>query len=146
MKKQKKKAIIIIIICLILLIGGFIGDRLLSKSNLEEIKYAKMMEKVKNKDSFIVLFSQTTCRHCKDFKPKLEKVANEFDITIYYLETDLLTEEEHNELKKKFSYSGTPTTIFVINGEEKSAATRINGDVSKNKIISKLKSNGFIDD
>ena len=48
------------------------------------------------------------------------------------------------ELKKQFSFSGTPTTIFVINGEEKTAATRINGDVSEEKIISKLKSNGFI--
>lgn len=146
MKKQKKKAIIVIIICFILLIGGFIGDRIISKSNLQEIKYDKMMEKVKNKDSFVVLFSQTTCHHCKDFKPKLAKVANEFNITMYYLETDLLDEETHNELKKSFNFSGTPTTIFIVNGEEKSAATRIEGNVSREKIISKLKSNGFIDD
>ena len=146
MKKQKKKAIIIIVICLILLICGIIGDRMLSKSNLEEIKYDQMMKKVDNKESFVVLFSQTTCSHCMDFKPKLEKVSNEFNIKIYYLETDLLDEDTYAELKKKFSFSGTPTTIFVVKGEEKSAATRINGDVSKEKIISKLKSNGFIDE
>ena len=105
-----------------------------------------MMEKVKNKDSFVVLFSQTTCSHCADFKPKLEKVANEFNIKIYYLETDLLDEDTYKELKKNFSFSGTPTTVFITNGEEKTAATRINGDVSREKIISKLKSNGFIDD
>ena len=146
MKKQKKRAIIIIIVCLVLLIGGVVADRMLSKSNFEEIKYNKMMEKVKNKDSFIVLFSQTTCSHCKDFKPKLEKIANEFNIPIYYLETDLLDEDTYATLKKDFNFSGTPTTIFIIEGEEKSAATRINGDVSREKIINKLKSNGFIDD
>ena len=146
MKKQKKKAIIIVIICLVILIGAFIGDRILSKSNLVEIKYDKMMEKVNNKDSFIVLFSQTTCTHCAAFKPKLEKVANEFNIKIYYLETDLLDKDTYDELKKSFSFSGTPTTVFIINGEEKTAATRINGDVSREKIINKLKSNGFIDD
>lgn len=146
MNKQKKKAIIIIIICLVLLIGAFVGDRVLSKSNLKEIKYDKMMEKINNKESFIVLFSQTECTHCKAFKPKLKKVANEFNIVIYYLETDLLDEDTYNDLKKIFSFSGTPTTVFVVNGEEKSAATRIEGEASREKIISKLKSNGFIDD
>ena len=146
MNKQKKKAIIIIIICLVLLIGGFTFDRILSKSNLEEIKYEKMMEKIDNKESFVILFSQTTCSHCADFKPKLEKVANEFNIKVYYLETDLLDEDTYAKLKQTFNFSGTPTTVFIINGEEKSAATRISGDTSREKIISKLKSNGFIDD
>ena len=146
MKKQKKKALIIVSVFLILLVAAIVADRMLSKSHFEEIKYDKMMEKVANKDSFIVLFSQTTCSHCKDFKPKLKKVANEFNIDIYYLETDILDEETSKELKKVFSFSSTPTTIFIINGEEKSAATRIVGDVSREKIISKLKSNGFIDD
>jgi hypothetical protein len=61
------------------------------------------------------------------------------------LETDLLSEEKYTELKTMFNFNGTPTTVFVIDGEEKTAANRINGDVSEEKIISKLKSNGFID-
>ena len=36
-------------------------------------------------------------------------------------------------------------TDIQINGEEKTAASRINGDASTDKIIKKLKSNGFID-
>ena len=144
MKKQKKKIIIIAAICLVLLIGAFIADRLLSNSNLKEIKYEAMMEKVKKKESFIVLFSQTQCTHCQDFKPKLASVAKEYNIIIYYLETDKLSTDDYKQLKKDFSFSGTPTTIFVQNGEEKTAATRINGDVSREKIISKLKSNGYI--
>ena len=40
---------------------------------------------------------------------------------------------------------GTPVTIFIKNGEEKTTATRIEGDVSTDKIIDKLKKNGFID-
>ena len=34
---------------------------------------------------------------------------------------------------------------FIKNGEEKTTATRIEGDVSTDKIIDKLKKNGFID-
>ena len=146
MKRQKKKAIILIIICSVLLIGGLVADSKLSKSNLEEIKYDKMMKKIENKDSFILMLSQTDCSHCKAFKPRLAKVAKEFNIKVYYLETDLLDETTHDELKKTFNFSGTPTTVFIVEGEEKSAATRINGEASREKIISKLKSNGFIDD
>jgi len=144
MKKAKKNVIILVIVCLIVLVGAVVADIILGKSYLNEIKYDKVMEKVEAKDSFVLLLSQTTCSHCMDFKPKLAKVAKNYKVNIYYLETNLLSEDESKKLKEHFNYSGTPTTVFVINGEEKTAANRINGDVSEEKIISKLKSNGFI--
>lgn len=144
MKKTKKNVIILVIVCLIVLVGAVVADIILGKSYLNEIKYDKVMEKVEAKDSFVLLLSQTTCSHCMDFKPKLAKVAKNYKVNIYYLETNLLSEDESKKLKEHFNYSGTPTTVFVINGEEKTAANRINGDVSEEKIISKLKSNGFI--
>ena len=144
MKKAKKNVIILVIVCLIVLVGAVVADIILGKSYLNEIKYDKVMEKVEAKDSFVLLLSQTTCSHCMDFKPKLAKVAKNYKVNIYYLETNLLSEDESKKLKEHFNYSGTPTTVFIINGEEKTAANRINGDVSEEKIISKLKSNGFI--
>lgn len=144
MKKTKKNVIILVIVCLIVLVGAVVADIILGKSYLNEIKYDKVMEKVEAKDSFVLLLSQTTCSHCMDFKPKLAKVAKNYKVNIYYLETNLLSEDESKKLKEHFNYSGTPTTVFIINGEEKTAANRINGDVSEEKIISKLKSNGFI--
>ena len=144
MKKAKKKALILGGICLAILVGAVVVDLVLGKSYFKEIKYDQLVNKIEKKESLVVLFSQTTCTHCMDFKPKLEHVANKYKINIYYLETDLLDEDTYKELKTKFSFSGTPTTVFIIDGEEKTAATRINGDVSEEKIISKLKSNGFI--
>ena len=144
MKKAKKNVIILVIVCLIVLVGAIVADVMLGKSYLNEIKYDKVMEKVEAKDSFVLLLSQTTCSHCMDFKPKLARVAKNYKVNIYYLETNLLSEDESKELKEHFNFTGTPTTVFVINGEEKTAANRINGDVSEEKIISKLKSNGFI--
>ena len=145
MKKSIKKMILLIVCCVVVLIGAIIADKMLSKSYFIELKYDKVMEKINNKESFVLLLSQTTCSHCKDFKPKLKKVANNYKLNVYYLEVDLINEEENNELKKLFNFNGTPTTVFVINGEEKTAATRISGDASEEKIIAKLKSNGFID-
>ena len=57
----------------------------------------------------------------------------------------MLSEEERTQFKEYFSYDATPTTIFVKDGVEATSANRINGNVSEEKIISKLKSNGFID-
>ena len=144
MSKLKKKVIIIVAICLFILVGAFVADRILGKSYLKEIKYDKVMEKVEKKDSFVLLLSQTTCSHCMDFKPKLAKVAKEYKVDIYYIEVNLLTNKERDEFKAHFNYTGTPTTIFVKDGEEGTVANRINGDVSEEKIINKLKSNGFI--
>lgn len=145
MKKTKKRIIILIIICIIALVGGFFLDKSLSKEYLVEIKYDEVMKKIDKKDTFVLLLSQTTCSHCAEYKPKLSRVAKKYKVMVYYLETDQLKEKEEKELKKKFSFSGTPTTVFVIKGDEKTAATRINGDATEEKIISKLKSNGFIE-
>lgn len=145
MSTLKRKIIILVVICLIVLVGALIFDRFLGKDYLTQIKYDEVIKKVQNKDSFVLLISQTTCSHCKNFKPKLSEVAKEYKLNIYYIEVDLLSEDEYNSFKKYFNFEGTPQTVFVIDGYEKTAANRIVGDTSTEKIISKLKSNGFID-
>ena len=144
MKKIKKRILILIILCVVILIGAIILDKKISKDYLVEIKYDEVIKKVENKDTFVLLLSQTTCSHCAEYKPKLSRVTKKYKIMVYYLETDLLNEKEEKEIKKLFNFTGTPTTVFVIKGEEKTAATRINGDATEEKIINKLKSNGFI--
>lgn len=141
---MKKRVIILCSICLIVLIGGIIADKIISKEYFQELKYKDFIEKTDNKDTFVLCISQTECTHCLSYKPKLKSVANKYKLTVYYLDTDLLSEEEYNNFTNYFSFDGTPTTVFINDGEEKTAASRINGDASEEKIINKLKSNGFI--
>ena len=142
----KDKIIILIGICAMILLGAVIADRIMAKSYLSEISYDEVIEKLDNKDTFVLLISQTTCSHCATYKPKLKDVSNEYEIDVYYIDVDLLEEDEYNELNSRLSFktSGTPLTIFLKNGEETTVANRIQGDSSKDKIIKKLKSNGFI--
>ena len=142
MKFNKK--IIIIVVFLLFILAGLLFSGVLENKYLKEIKYDEVINKINNKESFVLLLSQTTCSHCMEYKPKLAKVAKKYKVLVYYLETDLLDEETYGDLKKHFSFTGTPTTVFVRDGEEKTAATRIGGDASVDKIISKFKSNGFI--
>lgn len=143
--RTKNKVIILVSVCLVVLIGSIIADRIMGKSYFNEISVDEIMEKIENKEDVLLLISQTTCTHCISYKPKLEEVANEHKVEIYYIDVDLLSEEESTELKSKVNYSSTPVTVFLKNGEETTAANRINGDASKDKILKKLKNNGFID-
>ena len=119
--------------------------RSLISSFYRNASLAMMVYAIDNKESFVIVFSQTECEHCLAYKPKLAKVAKKYKLEVYYLEIDLLDDKKEKELKSYFSFEGTPTTVFVINGEEKTAANRIVGEASEEKIINKLKSNGFID-
>lgn len=142
--KVKAKVIILVILCLVLLIGALYGDKILSKSYLSEIKYDKVIEMIDNKEDFILVISQTTCNHCMSYKPKLEDIAKEYKIQMYYIQVDLLNEEEKDKFEDYISYDGTPATIFIRNGEEKTVASRINGNQSISTIKMKLKANGWI--
>ena len=138
--KHKNKIIISIVILLIILITLFYI--LTPKGKLEELSFDSLKEKITNKEDFILCITSTTCSHCYDFKPKLEEVAKENNIIIYYINYD---KYDVNEFKDLISFDGsTPNNIFIKNGEEETTSNRINGDVSKSKIIDKLKSNGFI--
>lgn len=143
--KTKKKVMILVGVCLLILAGAFIADTIMGKTYFKEISYDEIMEKMENKEDVVLLISQTTCSHCISYKPKLRDVAKKYKLNIYYIDVDLLEEEELKDLKSKISYTGTPVTVFLKNGEEKTAANRINGNSSKDKIIKKLKNNGFID-
>lgn len=141
----KKKVMILVSICVVILVGAIIGDKIMSKSYLNNIKVNTLVQKIKNKEDLVLLISQTTCSHCANYKPKLEKVANKYKIDVYYIDVDLLTDEEVKTFESYISFDGsTPVTIFLKNGEETTVANRINGDASTEKIEKKLKSNGFI--
>lgn len=145
MKDKKKK--IIVIIASILVVAGLIIYYFIHSydSNLIEINYNELKEKIDNKEDFVLCVSRTTCIHCQDYKPKLKKVGYKYKIDIYYIDVDLLNDDELKMFKNTVSFDGsTPITIFFKNGEEKTTATRIEGDVSEEKLISKLKTNGFI--
>ena len=142
--KVKTKVIILVSVCVVLLIGAFIGDKLLGKSYLSELNAKEVFKMVEDKEDFILVISQTTCSHCNQYKPKLEKIAKEYKIQMYYIQVDLMSEEDYQEFHKIFSYSGTPQTIFIKDGDERTAASRINGNQSVSTIKMKLKANGWI--
>lgn len=140
--KKTNNIILIGAIVITILIILFLAIGKSKEGNLLELNLNNLKEKIENKETFVLCISKTTCSHCNDYKPKLKSVANEYNIDIYYIDVDKYDEEEFSNL---ISFDGsTPTTVFIKNGDEETTSNRINGDVSKSKIIDKLKSNDFI--
>jgi len=115
-----------------------------SNKYLKEISYDEYKKLIENKESFILEVMSTDCSACKNFEPKLKEVTEEYKIEVKYINTSKLSKEETNRLYKKTGITGTPTIIFYTNGKEETKSSRINGSVSKDKIISKFKANDII--
>lgn len=146
MKKNSNLIWIIAIVILVLLLAFLIINKAISKGNLVELTYDEFVQKIDNEESFVLCISLTTCSHCATYKPKLESVAKDYAIDLYYIDIDKYSEEEQEEFEKIINFNdSTPTTVFLKNGKETTASNRINGDVSTSRIIDKLKSNDFID-
>ena len=149
---MKKK--IGIILGIVLVIGAIIGLFYASKTlnnkakeednHLVELTFSELQEKIDNKESFILLISQTNCSHCEEYKPILKEVLTENDIIGYEVDQKKMTAEENSKLKDIANISGTPTTVFIVDGEEKSTTNRLVGAANKTRLENRLKAMGYI--
>lgn len=148
--KNRMKNILLYLVIAILIIGGILlvynlafKDK--SESNIISINVSDLETKINNKETFVLVISQTGCSHCEQYLPELDRTLKEIDFTAYELNVTGISKEEGSTLNKYVNFSGTPTTIFFHEGEEATTLNRIIGYASKTKIIERLKSLGYID-
>ncbi len=145
--KNNNKVFIGIIILFIIIVASLLIINILNpkKGNLIALNYKQVQSKIKNKDSFILIASASTCSHCAEYKPKLIKIAKEYKINIYYIDYDLESSKDQKEFLSNNKLNGsTPITLFIQKGKQTSIFDRLEGDVSKEKVVEKLKKLGFI--
>ena len=148
---MKKKTYLIILIILLILLFVSLGVLYIRKKEEEntlvyEINMQQLEEKINNKDTFILVMTQTGCVHCQSYLPTIKKVSREYGVTFYVLNRAKLSKEEYNRLKDIANISGTPSTIFIVDGEEKTALNRLTGSIEKSRLVEKLISEGYINE
>ena len=144
-----KKNIIITLVSLLIIGLGVLFFALANTSkysNIVKLDINGLKEKINNKDSFILVITQDTCTHCHAYLPKLNKIANQYNLTVYDFSQTGLSTEDKAYLTNIANISGTPATIFIEEGVEKSTLNRLSGNVEEYKIINKLKSMGYINE
>lgn len=147
MKKRNNNIFVGIIILFILIVAILLIINILApkEKTLIQIDYKQYKEMINKKESFVLVVSQSTCSHCAEYKPKLIKIAKKHNINIYYIDYDLESSKNQEEFLENNNLTGsTPTTIFIKKGKQTSLFDRIEGDVSQEKVIDKLKKLGFI--
>ena len=94
---------------------------------LISINYDELAEKISNKDSFVLYVGSSSCSHCANFKPTLEKVIDKYKLDVYYINMANLSEAKYNAVMKKIDGQGTPTTVYIEKGKTKTSP-RIEGE------------------
>lgn len=135
---KKIKIILIAFVLLITLSACY------EESNLKEISYSKINKMLENEEDFFFIVIKDGCSYCESFVPKVKEIVKEYDIVGYILNISDMSTEESKEFEEIYKIGGTPTTIFITKGKETSIMQRIDGNVSKEKILSKLKANNYI--
>ena len=114
-------------------------------SYLKELSYKELNDKIEAKEKFFFMITQDGCSHCENFIPVVEKVLNDKKVVGYNFNLSNLSDSDRDEFDKLFDVDGTPTTIFIENGTEVSLLQRINGEATEDKLIQKLKNNGYLE-
>lgn len=139
---MKKKLFLFVV----LFIGIFLITGCTAKKGYTEISYKDLESKVENKETFALFIGRTSCSSCDVFKNILnDAYAKEYakESTIYYIDTDALTDEEYKEFHSKYSYSGTPTVTIITDGKF-SPNDSVTGSDKYNDMIDKMKSKGLL--
>lgn len=137
-----------VVLGVVLLLGLFVGLSFLIKEDPTK----EMSSDIQNwltdtaSDKYVVtVIAQTTCRHCINFKPVINKAHNKNDFTLYWFEADELTNNDYNTLKGTYEldgYSGTPYTFITKNGE---VLAHLSGERDYDALIEFLQENNVIE-
>lgn len=91
------------------------------KKDLVEINVATYLEKLNQATVSPILISRTGCQYCEISAPILQKLAKDYNIDIYDLNTANFTEDEIGQFVNSASIFkegfGTPFVMIVQNGE-----------------------------
>lgn len=120
------------------------------------INYDEYKSLIRNDKINIIVVGQTSCSHCTAIKPALNSVAEDYNLTINYLNLTDLTEEESNkffESLEKIEYNdpdfledgsfGTPLTLIVKNGK---VDRYISGERTISQLVREFTKAGLIED
>ena len=127
------------------LTNEFINQNIL-ENTLVEVDIDNYLKLIKSKGNHIVFIGRETCSWCQKFKPNMKSAAKDYNITLYYIDTDKFIGEDWNKFKESEKYLtenewGTPLTLLYKDGK---LIDVLNGYVEETGIYEFLLKNGVI--
>ena len=137
-----KKIMYITTLCFLLLLsgcGGYTRDE--TPGALRTISVADMEKKMKNKEDFVIVFTQSWCAHCEKFRDMLDEYLPKHHVIVY----DVVIDKDPNpdrsgNIKKIQSYfktmDSTPSLYYVEKGKVKDELENGDDGITKEKFNS----------
>lgn len=107
------KKILIFIVLVLVLFGC-------ADNSFKSTPASQVSEKLLNLESVVVVFGQSTCAACTDYKPVLQEIIKNYpNVPIVYVETDKDNRSDVTSLVERFlpDATVTPITYFFVDGE-----------------------------
>ena len=125
-----------------------------AEANITFVNIDEYSEIIKESGTNIVVVGQTTCSHCIAIKPALNTVAKKYDLTIYYINVDVLSETESNTFYQSLTdleYNdpaflekgsfGTPLILIITDGK---IENYISGERTTSQLVREFTKYGLI--
>lgn len=108
------KKLTVILFVMMMVLSGCSSD-----DGLEKVKAEKVMERLDNDESLVVVIGQSTCSACIQYIPVLEEVIKNYAVNLAYVEIDSDDKDDVTQLVEDHlkEANATPTTYFFKDGE-----------------------------
>lgn len=110
-------------------------ERNTNAGEVKTIMLSQLMEKMQNKDSFAVMFTQSMCGYCQEFESILSEYQQKHGFTMYnvILDNEEATPNENLAIIKPYfpEFRVTPGIFYVENGKCKSHLKDQNGTIDE---------------
>lgn len=138
---KMKKIFMILMICLIVFCTAC-GNKL---KTYTVISYDEYLEKVDNDETFPLVIGSAECSACGMYEGTMEIFIEKYQVEVFFIDISKLSTEERVNLNTQINYDGTPTTVFIEEGNLTSYYNRIDGAVSLSSVENYFKINNYID-
>src|SRR5574344_2933518 len=129
------------IICLLSLLLTLTGC---SRKTYQEIDLNTLESKINNKETFALYIGSSTCSNCASLEPTLNKVIENYNITVYYINVHNLSDDDNSKLLGMIDYGNkTPAIYFITNGEHDDINV-IKGNQAYETLVKYFKQYGYI--
>ena len=113
------------------------------QTTLKRVGYDEIKDMIDKKETFILEITQDGCSHCEEFTPRLKTILKDNNLEAYNLNISYISESDYNKFNEKYTFEGTPTTMFFNKGKE-IFSSRITGSISDKKLKNTLKKLKYI--
>lgn len=102
----------------------------------EQINSEKADKLLSEENLAIVYIGRETCPYCRKFVKKLAELTHELNTTIYYINSENLSDSEISSFRKKYNIVTVPGFIVGKNGKTE---VRCDSSMSKDEILFMIK-------